>query len=93
MGAIFKSVFVLSVQAGHNDKINSRARDSIVVNETSPGNYTRGWGMGGEAKMLTAKCFTMTAILPELLNQQVLRYCWRALHLAATDKNLLEAAG
>lgn len=81
------------MQAGHKGKINPGAHDSIVVNET-PGNYIRGRGMGGGAKMLTAKkCFTVTAILPALLNQQVLRYCRRALHLAAADKNLLEAAG
>lgn len=54
MSAIFSSVFVLSVQAGHKDKINTGAHDSIVVNETS-GNYIRGWGMGGVTKMLTAK--------------------------------------
>lgn len=36
---------------------------------------------------------TMTAFLPAQLDQQVLGYCWCALHLAATDKNLLGAAG
>lgn len=46
---------MLSVQAGHKDKINTGTHDSIVVDETSPGNYTRGGGMGGVAKMLTAK--------------------------------------
>lgn len=65
----------------------------MVINETFPANYRIEGKKRLDTNLKSKIRSTMTAYLPALLDQQVLRYCWCALHLAATDKNLLGAAG
>lgn len=69
-------------------RLTNPATEIIVINEASLGNY-KIEKKSSDANLKPQNLSAMTAFLSVLLTQQVLRYCWCALHLAATDKNLL----